>query len=151
MELNVGSGKKCSSCGGTVAAGRKTCQNCGHSFASLGDRVDAVEDAVLALAALEFGALFGHPFHGNQYTGGGPSAPTDKGGFISRVDAAEKMYGCGSREHQAAINRWGPTPDVRVFDPTKKHALDKADREQRHRAMLDDMPGLMSSTVGSGA
>lgn len=28
LELNVGSGQKCSGCGGTVAAGRKTCQNC---------------------------------------------------------------------------------------------------------------------------
>lgn len=32
VELNVGSGQKCSSCGGTVAAGRKTCQNCGASM-----------------------------------------------------------------------------------------------------------------------
>lgn len=120
-------------------------------MSDLSSRLDAIELAVLALGEQELGALFGHPFFGNQHTGGGgPSAPTDKGGFISRVDAAEKMYGRGSKEHQAAINRWGPTPDVRVFDPTKKHAADKADLEQRHRAMLDGMPGLMSSTVGSG-
>jgi hypothetical protein len=32
QELNVGSGQKCSSCGSTVAAGRKTCHNCGASM-----------------------------------------------------------------------------------------------------------------------
>lgn len=30
----IGSGKKCPSCGGTVAAGRETCQNCGASFSA---------------------------------------------------------------------------------------------------------------------
>jgi hypothetical protein len=32
LELNVGSGQKCPECGGTVAAGRSTCQNCGASM-----------------------------------------------------------------------------------------------------------------------
>lgn len=32
QELNVGSGQKCSNCGSTVAAGRKTCHNCGASM-----------------------------------------------------------------------------------------------------------------------
>lgn len=52
VEYNVGSGKKCSSCGGTVSSGRSSCQNCGHSFGSLGDRVAGLEAAVIALASL---------------------------------------------------------------------------------------------------
>lgn len=56
--------------------------------------------------AEELGAEDGHPFYGNQYTGGGPSSPTDKGGTINRVDAAAKMYGVGSKEHQAAMARY---------------------------------------------
>jgi hypothetical protein len=33
-----GDSKKCKKCGGTVAAGRKTCHNCGYSFASMKKR-----------------------------------------------------------------------------------------------------------------
>lgn len=51
----IGSGKKCSNCGGTVAADRKTCHNCGSNFAVIDQ---------------EFGDSEGHPFRGNQHTSG---------------------------------------------------------------------------------
>jgi len=68
----IGDGKKCADCGGTVGGDAKTCHNCGHSFAAteteaLTARIDAAEDALLALASQTFGDQAGHPFHGNQY------------------------------------------------------------------------------------
>lgn len=96
-ELNVGSGKKCSSCGGTVAADRKTCQNCGHSFASLGERVEAAEGAVIALASQELGDTAGHDFHGNQYSGGNGSS--------DRTDEGQRLKSGTAQGGQRAANR----------------------------------------------
>lgn len=50
----IGSGKKCPNCGGTVSAGRQSCQNCGRSFSA---------------QVVELGDRPGHEFHGNQHTG----------------------------------------------------------------------------------
>lgn len=84
VELNVGSGKKCSNCGGTVAAGRKTCHNCGESFGALEDRILALELAVTALGRAEFGDVPGHDFHGNQHTGGIGDTPKTNDGTRPR-------------------------------------------------------------------
>lgn len=97
----------------------------------LHSRVDAAEAAVIALAAQEFGDQPGHEFRGNQHSlGGGPSAASSNG-RINRVDAAAKMYGTGSREHQEAIKRWGASPP-------QKHEADNADREARQRETVKD-------------
>lgn len=36
-----------------------------------------------------------------------PTVPTDKGGRIDLVTAAEAMYGTGSPQHLQAVKRWG--------------------------------------------
>jgi hypothetical protein len=67
-----------------------------------------------------------NPTGRNQYTGRGgarkaaakkattakkkkpvPTTQTDKGGSINRIDAAAKMFGKGSKQHQAALKKWG--------------------------------------------
>lgn len=90
------------------------------------ERVTALERAVVALATqrtLEFvGDEPGHPFRGNQYTGGGGkdnTAATDKGGRIHKADAAARMYGEGSRQHREAIKRFGdPRAATTIDTPT---------------------------------
>jgi hypothetical protein len=48
--------------------------------------------------------------------GGGPTSPTDRGGQVSRVDAAREMYGAGSPQHVAAQARWGSTAGLSTGD-----------------------------------
>jgi hypothetical protein len=92
-EFNVGSGKKCSSCGGTVAAGRKTCQNCGHSFSSLAQRVVELESAIVALASIEFAGNEGNPDALRKWFDDGADGKIDwgqPGDFMACVDEASK-------------------------------------------------------------
>lgn len=111
-EFNVGSGKKCSSCGGTVAGGRSTCQNCGHSFSSLSERVVALEAAILALAAVEFaGGGKGNPDALRKWYNEGAGGRVDwgePGDFMDCVDKAsnymtdEQAKGFCNERHQDA-------------------------------------------------
>jgi len=93
QELNVGSGKKCSSCGGTVASGRSTCQNCGHSFSTLSERVAALESAVLAFGAAEFAGNAGNPDALRKWFNDGAGGKIDwgsSGDFMACVAEASK-------------------------------------------------------------
>lgn len=106
QEYNVGSGKKCSSCGGTVAEGKKTCQNCGHSFSTLENRVAGLEAAVIAVFKSEGNPQALRDWYNDG--AGGRVSWGEPGDFMDCVDKAseymtdEEAKGFCNNRHQDA-------------------------------------------------
>lgn len=134
--FNVGSGKKCSSCGGTVGSGRKTCQNCGHSFGTLAERIVALESAVIALGAQEFGDSAGHEFHGNQYVVMGSAEAHEE----VKNGGSEKMHMAGEKHSALEVESKYAASDLVSRHPGAVSYTNKLDAE--HHIALGRVPHI---------
>lgn len=105
-------------------------------------RVGDLELAVLALAVEEFGDLPGHPFRGNQHTGGTGTSKDDA--------IADQVYGVGAKEMADARAEYeGRRYDGANKDDALNHVEDRFGRNTA-RALEDEVARRDPNTVTRG-